>query len=212
MLEAIVDKARNAYQRAYCTAAEAWHELNEQPWNRTLTIDSTVGAERAQAWRDSGRITQQRSDKMSMNAYSIIVGGFLDIFGAGMTPTGLALNRTIAFVWNSLTGGVYGKYRDVVFQITKTTTESSKRRQFAADFFAFYTFQVPTYAAAISTTLLITKGHIDLERIKDGMVAASLMSPFISPTTNWTLDKSREYCGLETSAEKAYQALQGEKL
>ena len=136
-------------------------------------------------------------------SYSLVVGALLD-YAAGQNLSGIATSRGSATVLNLVTGAPYGKWRNWMYRITKTTDKSSKRRQYFTDLLAFNTFQVPIYAIAASSGTLVSEGHIDLNKVWHGSLYLATISPFIGPTRGWYMDRLRKLFKLKSAPEKAY--------
>ncbi len=89
------------------------------------------------------------ADTTASVTYSFVVGGLNELFVAGMTWEQMLKSRGMATAVNVALGRPYGKFRDYVFQKTKTTEKSGFFRKFFADVAAFATFWVPIYASIL---------------------------------------------------------------
>lgn len=136
--------------------------------------------------------------------YSLFTGTLLD-YSAGLSIGGILASRTSATGINALTGGVYGWWREKVFQVTKTNENSSKIKNGLTDLIAFNTFQVPVYAAAVSLGSLASEGEVDLEKVKEGAKNLVMISPLIGPTLGMYMDWVRKRWGIEPAAKGTYQ-------
>ncbi len=136
--------------------------------------------------------------------YSLIVGSLLD-YSAGLDLAGIVASRASATAINSVTGGLYGWWREKVFKATKTTEESRKLRKTLVDLLAFNTFQVPIYAAAVAIGSYVSEGKADMEKVQNGAVYLATISPLIGPTMGWFMDGFRKVFRLKSAAEGAYK-------
>ena len=98
-------------------------------------------------------------DTLGNVSYSLAVGSALD-YAAGLNGLGILASRAYATGMNLPTAAPYGKWRNFVFEKTRTTDDSSKLRKGLTDLLAFNTFQVPVYASAIAVGSLISEGKI----------------------------------------------------
>lgn len=155
-----------------------------------------------------GRIVAKLHDKefwvdtLSGGLYSLVIGSAID-YSAGLEWDGVIVSRSFAAVANTLTDGLYGKWRNTVFHHTKTTEENGNLRQATANFLAFNTFQTPLYAGIVGVSSLLSDGQVDPEKMLDGAVYLAGISPFIGPTMGWWMDAARTYFGLPTAPQKA---------
>ena len=141
-------------------------------------------------------------DTLGNTTYPLVVGGMLD-YASGLRGWGIAASRAYAMGINVPTGALYGKWRNKLFNATKTNKESSKLRQGLVDLLAFNTFQVPIYATAIAIGSLLSEGKVDLEKVRDGAGYLAMASPLIGPTMGWYMDKLRKVFKLKSAPEKA---------
>lgn len=141
-------------------------------------------------------------DTLGNVTYSWLVGAILD-YKAGLNFTGIVASRTSATGINSATGGLYGKWRNVVFEKTKTNKESGKTKNILVDLFAFNSFQVPVYATAIAIGSYVSEGEVNLEKVKDGAEYLAIVSPAIGPTMGLWMDSTRKIFKLKSASEKA---------
>ena len=136
--------------------------------------------------------------------YSLITGSILD-YSAGLDLSGIMASRTSATGINTITGGLYGWWRENIFQVAKTNEESNKVKKWLTDLIAFNTFQVPIYALAVSLGSLFSEGRIDLEKVKDGAEHLAIISPLIGPTMGWYMDGFRKVFDIEPAAKGTYR-------
>lgn len=136
--------------------------------------------------------------------YSLIAGSILD-YCAGLNLAGIIASRASATAMNSVTGGLYGWWREKAFKVTKTNKESSKLRKSLVDLLAFNTFQVPIYATAVAIGSLFSEGKVDIKKVQNGAVYLATISPFIGPTLGWYMDGCRKLFGVKSAAEGAYK-------
>jgi len=142
-------------------------------------------------------------DTAGVITYSLIVGSILD-YCAGLNPAGILASRTSAIAINSVTSGPYGWWREKAFSMTRTTEKSGKVRKTLVDLLAFNTFQVPFYAGLVAVGSLVSEGRVDMEKVKHGAAYVAAISPLISPTLGWYLDRCRRLFGVKSAAEGAY--------
>lgn len=136
--------------------------------------------------------------------YSIMTGTILD-YSAGLNFSGIMVSRISATGINALTGGLYGWWREKLFQKTKINETSGRIKRGLIDLLAFNTFQVPIYATAVALGSLASEGKIDLEKVKDGAENLALISPLIGPTMGIYMDGFRKIFGIEPAAKGAYR-------
>src|SRR3989339_1180457 len=164
---------------------------------------------------------ESRVDKFSSITYSLVVGTLLDL-KVGLKPLGIFASRGQATILNYFTGGWYGKWRNLLFKKTKTSTESSFIKKRSVDFVAFNTFQTPIYGTAVTIASLVEQvvpvilqhginalyqdNSIDIykafESGKNAMINLAIISPIIEPTMNYTMNKFRQWYGLKKPEEK----------
>jgi hypothetical protein len=141
-------------------------------------------------------------DTFGTITYSLVAGAALD-YAAGLNLKGILVSRGYGTIVNSLTGALYGKWRNLIFKATKTTEKSSKPRQFLTDLLAFNTFQVPLYSSILSVASYVSEGKIDFEKVKDGSIYLATISPLIGPTMGWYMDKFRKLVGVKSAPQQA---------
>ena len=139
------------------------------------------------------------ADTFGNVTYSMAAGAILD-YCTGLNLTGIVASRLAATKLNILTGGVYGIWREKVFQATKTNDSHGKFRKGLTDLVAFNTFQVPVYAAAVAIGSLVSEGRVDLEKVKHGAEYLGIISPIIGPTLGMYLDGLRKLIGVQSAA------------
>jgi hypothetical protein len=81
-------------------------------------------------------------DTLGVVTCSLALGTALDYY-AGLRGWEIVGSRAYATAINAPTGGPYGKWRNLLYKLTKTTDKSSKARKTAVELLAFNTFQVP---------------------------------------------------------------------
>lgn len=133
--------------------------------------------------------------------YSLAVGSFLDYF-SGLNFYGILASRASATAMNSISSAPYGKWRNLVYKITKTKQDSNRFRKIATDLIAFNTFQVPIYAAGVAIGSLLSEGKIDLDKVKHGSEYLMMISPLIGTTMGIYMDGIRKLFKIKTAAEK----------
>ncbi|MBN1377220.1 L-alanine exporter AlaE [Candidatus Woesearchaeota archaeon] len=143
-------------------------------------------------------------DTVGNITYSLIVGSLLDYI-AGLNFTGIVASRASATVMNSVTGGIYGWWREKTFKLTKTTEKSGNLRKRLVDLLAFNTFQVPIYSVAIAIGSYVSEGKVDMEKVKNGATYLATISSLIGPTMGWYMDCFRKLFGVNSAAEGAYR-------
>lgn len=126
--------------------------------------------------------------------YSLLVGTILDAF-SGQSIPGILGSRIAATATNTATGGLYGKWRNALYQVTKTGTESSSWQKTRAELYAFNTFQVPVYFAAAAVGSFISEGEVNVEKASRGALYLAAISPLIGPTMGLFMDYVRSVTG-----------------
>ena len=146
-------------------------------------------------------------DTLGNVTYPLVVGGIID-YASGLRGWGIVASRTYATGINFPTGAPYGKWRNLMFKLTKTNKESSKTRKYFTDLLAFNTFHVPLYSTVIAVGSLVSnliKGevNVDLNKVEKGAAFLSALSPFIGPTMGMYMDGLRKVFKLKSAPEKA---------
>lgn len=141
-------------------------------------------------------------DTLGNVTYPLIVGSILD-YSTGLRGWGIVASRTYATAINAPTGAPYGKWRNFMFKLTKTTGKSNKVRQSLADLVAFNTFQVPLYSSVVAVGSLISEGKVDWDKVKHGAEYLTIISPVIAPTIGMYMDGLRKIFKLKSAPEKA---------
>jgi len=142
-------------------------------------------------------------DTLGNITYSIIIGSMLD-YSAGLNLKGIIGSRASATAMNSVTGGLYGWWREKMFKWTKTKENSNKIRKTMVDLLAFNTFQVPVYGAAVAVGSLVSDNYINFNKVLSGMKNLSIISPLIGPTMGWYMDGFRKLFEIKSAAKGAY--------
>lgn len=153
--------------------------------------------------KDLETITKKETivDTLGNVSYSLAVGTMLD-WSAGLHVAGIIASRTSATAINAVTGGLYGKWRDAVFQCTRTNEESTQGRKYFTDLLAFNTFQTYVYAVGIAIGSIIDNGEINGWEIHEGMENLVMISPLIAPTLGSYMNWLRRRTNLYSAAEK----------
>jgi hypothetical protein len=89
------------------------------------------------------------ADTFAMVIFSTIVGAFVEVVVAGLTPEQSARIRLAAVPVMLLAGRPYGIYRDWLFRLLGKMN-SGPFKTTALDTFANVTFQVPVYACLLA--------------------------------------------------------------
>lgn len=92
------------------------------------------------------------ADTVAMITFSWVIGMVIEMGIAGLTLGQSLQSRISGVAANLLTGGLYGKFRDWLFTVTKTTNESGWLREMFVGTLAFVSFQVPLYTAILWST------------------------------------------------------------
>ena len=143
-------------------------------------------------------------DTLGNITYSLITGSMLD-YSAGLNLKGIIGSRTSATAINSVTGGLYGWWREKMFKWTKTKADSNKVRKVLVDLFAFDSFQIPVYGTAVAIGSLVSEGYIDFDKVLKGAENLAIISPLIGPTMGWYMDGFRWLFGIKSAAKGAYK-------
>lgn len=136
--------------------------------------------------------------------YSLLAGSILDYL-SGLNFAGILTSRSTATGVNAITGGLYGYWREKIFEFTRTNEDSSKKRKTLSDLLAFNTFQVPIYATAVAAGSLVSEGKVDWNKVARGSAYLAAISPFIGPTLGIYTDWFRKRFGIKSAAEGAYK-------
>ncbi|MBI3622989.1 L-alanine exporter AlaE [Candidatus Pacearchaeota archaeon] len=152
-------------------------------------------------------------DTLGVVSYSLIVGAGMD-YSAGLRGMGIVASRTYGTAINIPTGAPYGKWRNFVYEKTRTTDKSSKLRKGVAELLAFNTFQVPLYATVVAVgslvSNLISNGEfkIDFDKVSTGAQHLAMVSPLIGPTLGLYTEGLRKVFGLKSAPRKARESLE----
>jgi len=149
-------------------------------------------------------------DTGSALSYSLVMGSALDWL-SGLRFPAIILSRSSAAAADSLTGALYGMWRDWIFKRTKTTEKSSKIKKYLTDLAVFDGFQIPVYATVVSLTSYLTEGYVDWAKVKHGVANLATISPFIGPLRGWYMDKARKLFRIESAPEKADEKAKAER-
>lgn len=152
-------------------------------------------------------------DTLGVVSYSLIVGAGMD-YSAGLRGMGIVASRVYGTAINIPTGAPYGKWRNFVYEKTRTTDKSSKLRKGVAELLAFNTFQVPLYATVVAVgslvSNLLTNGEfkIDFDKVSTGAQHLAMISPLIGPTLGLYTEGLRKSFGLKSAPRKARESLE----
>jgi hypothetical protein len=146
-------------------------------------------------------------DTIGNVTYPLVVGSALD-YAAGLRGWGIVASRTYATGINLPTGALYGKWRNLIFRLTRTTDKSSKLRKSIVDLLSFNTFQVPLYSSVVAVGSLISEGKVDWEKVGHGAEYLAMISPFVGPTMGWYMDGLRKLFKLKSASTKAGESLE----
>jgi hypothetical protein len=152
-------------------------------------------------------------DTLGVVSYSLIVGAGMD-YSAGLRGMGIVASRAYGTAINIPTGAPYGKWRNFVYEKTRTTDKSSKFRKGVAELLAFNTFQVPLYSTVVAVgslvSNLITNGEfkIDFDKVSTGAQHLAMVSPLIGPTLGLYTEGLRKVFGLKSAPRKARESLE----
>jgi len=141
-------------------------------------------------------------DTGSAISYSLVVGSLLDC-ATGLRLQGILVSRATSAATDSLTGALYGVWRDKVFKTAKTTEKSGKIKKYLTDLFVFDTFQIPLYAGFVSLASYVSEGHVNIVKVGHGIGYLAMISPFIGPLRGLYMDKIRNLFGMKSALEKA---------
>ena len=134
-------------------------------------------------------------DTIANITYSLAVGGALD-YACGLYPLGILASRASATAMNAATGGIYGRWREIVYRTVRPLETSGHARKSitmtVADLIAFNTFQVPLYGIGLAVGSFISEGHVNMEKVWTGMSFLASISPLIAPTLGWYTDGLRK--------------------
>ena len=137
-------------------------------------------------------------------AYSLIAGTCLDC-AAGLNLTGVLVSRAMGTASNTATGGLYGWWREKVYDFTKTDEKSGKTRKFLTELLAFNSCRVPTYYAALCISSHISEGAVNFEKAQNGAMYLAAISPIFGPTLGLFIDSARRIFKIKPADEGAYR-------
>ncbi|MGV8142668.1 MAG: L-alanine exporter AlaE [Candidatus Pacearchaeota archaeon] len=143
------------------------------------------------------------ADVVGNNLYGLIVGGAID-YASGLDTEGVAASRLSGAIVNTVTGALYGWWREKICQITRTDESSGRIRKSAVDFLAFNTFQTPLYAMLSAIGSKVSEGSINWDKAEHGAAYLIAFSPFIAPTMGWFMDGVRRVARVKSAAEGSY--------
>ncbi|MBU2406555.1 MAG: L-alanine exporter AlaE, partial [Nanoarchaeota archaeon] len=150
---------------------------------------------------------EKAADALGNITYSLIVGAMLD-YSAGLDWIGILGSRGFAMAVNIPTSIPYGKWRNFLFNKTKTSDKKTRNlggkiRRGLVDLLAFNTFQVPVYATAVAVGSYLSEGEVNWEKVQQGTEYLACISPLIGPTMGWYMDGFRNLFGVKTAPQKA---------
>jgi hypothetical protein len=148
------------------------------------------------------KTTIEEEKKISVKEKVVDTGTALDYL-SGLRAHEILTTRAYMTSMNFALGAVYGCWRDFCYRKTRTTEKSTKRRKYLTDLFALNTFWAPVYMAGISLASYISEGYVDMEKVKNGALYLTVLSPGTAPLFGWYFDKVRKLFKLKSSAEKA---------
>ncbi len=154
-------------------------------------------------------------DTLGLLTYSLIAGAATD-YASGLRGLGILASRAYGTGINIPTAAPYGKWRNLLYKLTKTTDESPKFRKYLTELLAFDTFQVPLYSTVLTFGSLmynLSRGQfkIDFDKVKNGTEILTAISPFVGPIMGLYMEGVRKLFHLESAPKKARENLE-EKL
>ena len=154
-------------------------------------------------------------DTAGLLTYSLIAGALTD-YASGLRGVGILASRAYGTGINIPTAAPYGKWRNFLYEKTKTTDKSSKFKKYLTELLAFDTFQVPLYATVLSVGSLaynLSKGEfkIDFDKVERGTEILTAISPLVGPVMGLYMEGFRKLFKLDSAPKKAGKSLE-EKL
>ena len=143
-------------------------------------------------------------DKGGNISYSLVVGCGLDA-ASGLDLAGIAGSRGYSAIVTYLAGGYYGRWRETMFRLTKTTKQHSRFRRGLVGLLAFNSFQVPFYFSALAVGNFLSEGRVDLEKCINGAKYLTMASPLFSTTLNYWMDVFRKRFKVKPAVVRAYE-------
>lgn len=140
------------------------------------------------------RVKQFLVDTLASVSFAFPVGSILDIFFTGLSPSQMLQNRGLIAVTNILTGGLYGKYRDMFYKFFGGENPSPIKK-FLLDVGTNFTFSVPIYIATTKISGASWSG------ISKGLVGVALTCIFLSRLYGLYNDMLRRGFGLKGADE-----------
>jgi hypothetical protein len=120
------------------------------------------------------------SDTISGITFSIAVGAANELIIAGMTVEQSAKSRLMSIPINAIASRPYGWYRDWIYKITKTSSESTQVKKFFVDLSVFITGQITLYAC------ILTASGANLKQTITACTTMAILSPFLGrPMGAW---------------------------
>ena len=151
-------------------------------------------------------------DTAGLLTYSLIAGATID-YASGLRGIGILASRAYGTGMNLPTAALYGKWRNFLYKITKTTDKSSKLRKYLTELLAFDTFQTPLYATVLCAGSLVenlSKGEfkIDFDKVQRGTEILTAISPFVGPIMGLYMEGFRKMFKLDSAPKKAGKSLE----
>ena len=141
--------------------------------------------------------------------------GVVPDYFSGLGTIGIIASRAYGAAAILPTGAHYGRWRNFLYEKTKTTDKSSRLREFMVEMAAFNTFQVPLYATTLTAASFashLIKGEliVDFEKVRSGVETLALLSPIAAPGTGIYIDFVRKLFGLDPAPREARKMLESE--
>lgn len=162
-------------------------------------------------YQKARRLLEEKKDSLAVRgsadtignvSYCLLLGVAID-YSTSLSYRGITGSRATATGLNFLTGGLYGRWREFIYNKTGTHEKSRWAKKWAADLAAFIPFQIPLYAASLSIGSLIENGVVDSHTVAKGCRNLLIASPFIGPTMGLWLNMARRMVGARTPAQMA---------
>jgi len=139
-------------------------------------------------------------DTLAGLTYSLSVGTLFDIT-AGLDLMGVLYSRLFNVSSSTITAGIIGKYRNIIYSQFKTTKQSSRFKQYFTELFCFNTAVVPLYGVSLTIASFFSEWKFNLDEAVKGMKYLAEFSPALSPFMGWYFDRVRKLFGVRSAAE-----------
>lgn len=134
-------------------------------------------------------------DTIASVSFAFPIGASIDLIFTGLSPSQMLSNRGFIAITNILTGGIYGKYRDLFYK-RFGGENPSQLKKFYLDVGTNFTFSVPIY---ILTSKISGASWLGISK---GMIGVAVSCLFLSRAYGVYLDFLRRSVGLKGASEQ----------